>query len=257
MANHRVLSPPGWAAVLAGVAVPVAVAAAWIPVRASQPNVVVALALVVVITASGASRRRIAVAATAASAAAAFVFFDTAPYDRFQIARQPDFEVAVALVIVGVLTGELALRVTRQRGFDLRTAGDLARIRDASAGLAIGEELVTLIGAVAAHLREVLGASDCAYTVEALPAGMPVVSRDGSVEGPVVDELALPVLGLGTVLGHFVARVPPHQMWRREALSVAVTLTDQVGAALAAQAGLPRQAARSLADPVPRLRVLR
>ncbi len=233
MASRRV-----WLTLFAGVAAPVALAVAWIPLRAAQTNVVVALALVMVITATGAAGRRSVVLAAAVSAALAFVFFDTLPYDRFRISRQADVATAIALVVVGALTGELALRVTRLRRADRAAVGDLGRVQEVSSRLARGEELVPMISAVAGQLTNALEAVDCSYTAEPLPAGVAVVDRAGRVE-MVGERVALPVWGLGTVLGHFVVQLHPGQVARREALAVAVTLADQVGAAVAAQAGVP------------------
>ncbi len=228
---------------------------AWIPVRADQPNVLVALALVVVITGAGWTARRAAVLATAVSAALSFTYFDTEPYERFVISRQPDIETAVALVLVGVITGELALRVARQRHSERSASGDLDRVRVAASQLALGEELVVMIGAVAAQLTALLDLEDCSFSTEAVATGTAVIDRAGVLGAGSTAEVALPVWGLGQVLGHFLLRagnpaVPPGH----DQFLVAVTLADQVGAALAAQAPPPPDPADVA---TPHLRVIR
>jgi hypothetical protein len=246
-ARHRVQVSSGlWVAIGVGAALVVAVA--WIPLRRQNATVDVALALVVVITAMGATGRRVAVAGTAIGAAAGFTFFDTAPYERFTVARLPDVETAVLLVVVGVVTGELAVRVARQRHSDQTVTGDLGRVREAASLLANGEELVVMIGSVADELTRLLGLRDCWFAADPVEPGALSIEREGFLRrcespGPVVrsayrqgDEVALPVWGQGQILGHFVLEVPVTVVWPREQLLVAVTLADQVGAALFAQA---------------------
>jgi hypothetical protein len=242
-------------AALAGAVLAVVVSVAWIPVRAHQPNVLVALALVVVITLAGWTAQRPAVIATAMAGALSFTYFDTEPYERFVISRQPDIETAVALVFVGLITGELALRVARQRHAERSAAGDLDRVRAASSQLALGEELVVMIGAVAEQLRGVLDLADCSFSTEPIPETTAVIDRAGSLGASSTGQVALPVWGLGQILGHFLL-LPNHpgELARHDHLAVAVTLADQVGAALAAQAPPPPDPAGGA---TPHLRVIR
>lgn len=258
-----------WAAVAAFVlsaGVAAGVAAAWVPFRAGNSNVDVALMLVVVMTAAGASRRRAAIGGATIAAGAAFTFFDTRPYERFVIARQPDLATAVSLVVVGLLTGELALRVAKSRRQEASAAADLSRVRQAAALLADGEELVVMVGAVARELVEVAHLDDCWFSTEELAPGIPLVARDGVIEspsGPPVAEIAVPVWALGQVAGHFVMRPRDVRALRTDQLKTAMTLADQVGAALAAQTPLPPlppvRSTLSGAEscPVPRLRVVK
>lgn len=215
------------------------VAVAWIPLRQSQSSVEVALVLVAWMSLAGASRRRAAVVGAAAGAAVGFTYFDTRPYDHWTIARGPDLATAVTLVVVGILTAELAVRLGRSRHNEAAATVQLARVRDAAALLAHGEEPVVLIGAVAEELAEAAGVAECWFSTEPLPPGTPVVSRDGDVVLGGAHLLAVPVWALGSVVGHFLLRPPPDNAPPAARLRVAVTLADQVGAALAAQAPLP------------------
>jgi hypothetical protein len=245
--GSRVLGVIGvWAII--GILAALAVAVAWIPLRRHNAPVDVALALVVVITAMGASGRRSAVACAAVAAAVGFTFFDTTPYERFTVARLADVETAVLLVVVGVVTGELAVRVARQRRTDLTRTGDLGRVRAAASRLAAGEELIVMIGSVADELTRLLDLRDCWFVADAIEPGERCVGREGNLyraggAGPVLrsayrhtDQVALPVWGQGQVLGHFVLELPVDASLRQEQLLVAITLADQVGAALYAQA---------------------
>ena len=225
-----------------------AVAVAWIPFRQGNSTVDVALALVVVITLMGRTGHRSAVAASALSAAVGFTFFDTSPYDRFAITRIPDVLTGVVLVVVGLLTGELAVRLTRQDRAYRTVSGNLGRVRDAAALLAHGEELVVMIGSVADDLTHLLELRDCWFSTEPIEPGAWYVELDGGIRrseksGPVIrsayrrsDQVALPVRGQGRLLGHFVLELPRGADPARPELQVAITLADQVGAALVAQA---------------------
>jgi hypothetical protein len=256
-----------------------AVAVAWIPFREGNSTVDVALALVVVITVMGTTTRRSAVAAAALSSAVGFTFFDTAPYDRFAITRVPDVFTAVLLVVVGLLTGELAVRVARQGRTDRTQSGNLSRVQQAASLLAHGEELVVMIGSVADDLTRLLDLRDCWFDAEPVEPGAWYVERDGEIRrsehrGPVLrsayrrsDQVALPVWGQGQVLGHFVLEVPRPVELTRDQLLVAITLADQVGAALIAQAPSIAWSSLPAADPpedsadadppAPHLRVIR
>jgi Domain of unknown function (DUF4118) len=254
----------------AAVVVAMGVAVAWVPFRHHGSSVDVALVLMIAITGAGATGRRAAVAAAAISAAAGFTYFDTAPYDRFAITRAPDIVTAALLVVVGLATGELAVRLVkqRQRG-DSTSANDLTRVRKAAASLAAGDELVLMIGAVAADLQRQLNLRDCTYSADPIEPGAAWVDRDGRLrrDGEPVSWLAamsrrrvvaLPVWGQGQVLGHFLLE-PGLEPPAAGQLLVAVTLADQVGAALFAQAppGPADPGPDSPPPPSPGLRIVR
>jgi K+-sensing histidine kinase KdpD len=220
------------------------------------PSVDVALALVAATAAVAATGRRAAVIGAAAGSAFGFTFFDTEPYEHFGFTYGSDVATAVLLVVVGLATGELALRVVHQRRFDRGAGGDLGRVREAADRLAHGEELVLMIGATADQITTVLGAAGCSFSTEDDDAGLPFIDRDGRLHMPEPAAtapappaatapalpptppalIALPVLSQGAVVGRFVVHPHPGGAMSRERWLVAVTLADQVGAALAAQA---------------------
>jgi K+-sensing histidine kinase KdpD len=259
---------------LMGAACAVAVSAAWIPLRKSYPSVDVALALVAATTAVAVAGRRAAVIGAAAGSAFGFTFFDTEPYEHLGFTYGSDVATAVLLVVVGLATGELALRVVHQRRSDRGAGGGLGLIREAAGRLAHGEELVLMIGATADQITMVLGAAGCSFSTEEEDAGLPFIDRDGRLQmaepasaarrsataparpagtasspsaaattgqrtalaPPPPALIALPVLSQGAVVGRFVVRPHHGAPMSRERCLVAVTLADQVGAALAAQA---------------------
>ena len=246
-----------------------AASAAWIPARAHLPNVDIALLLVLIVALSGLRGRRAPVLGGALGAGAGFAYFDTAPYEHFVISRQPDVVTLVVLVAVSLILGDLAVRLARQRPVPARR--DMARIREVAALVASGAELVTVIGAVAEELGTLLGGASAEYRSGPPAAGAWVVNPEGVLTAtgpdghrrpagpPASGRLAVdvPVRGMGSVIGHFEVvgvdvrdAVPP-------TLTVALTLVDQVGAALIAQA--PESAATPMPDgpkPRPALRVV-
>ena len=229
---------------------------------------VVALALVALPAAWGLTGFRGAAYSAVVAGAAGFTYFDTTPYFRFRISDQADAVTALALVFVGLVVAELGVRFNVQRLARSRAVKEFEVVRDAANLLASGEELVVVMGTVAAKMRSQLGLADCSYDAEDV-GGMPTVSRDGTLEmatssgetgrrslatyhgGPV----ALPVYALGQIVGHFVLKPRPESGVPTDRLRAAVTLADQVGAALAAQAPPPPTPEPDSAGP--RLRLVR
>ena len=238
---------------LAAVLLPAAISVAWIPLRQHLPNVDVALALVLAVTACGATGRRSHVVVAAAGAAAGFAFFDTRPFERWAISRQPDLETLILLAVVSLVTGELAVRATRPgRAATSGEDGGLSPVREIAALVASGAELLTVLAAVGAELTRLLEATACTYEAGPSPAGALVVGPDGvagrtgthpagSRRAPGTGDggdrvVEVPVTGMNQVLGRFVVSDPAPAALQHERLIVALTLADQVAAALIAQA---------------------
>lgn len=246
-------------------AVPALVSMAWIPVRDTLPNIDLALILVVVVGATGFLGRRSPVVVASLSAAIWFEFFDTVPYERLTIARQPDVETTLVLAIVACAAGELTLRISRHRSF-LRDAADKMRIiRWASALLATGEELVRLVDEVCSELSRFLALEHCYFEALSHDPARVLVERDGrlivpaggartSANGRIIAEVA--VWGQGDRIGHFVLIFGP-VLPPSDRLAVAVTLADQVGAAFSAQVPPPDLPASRRSAPTTGLRAVR
>lgn len=253
----------------------VLVSLAWVPVRQRWPNVDVALALVVVVAAWGLTGRRASVVAAAVSSAASFAFFDTRPYERWVISRQPDIATLAVLVVVSAVMGELAARAAHNRRPAGRAGRDMASVREIAALVSAGEELVAVIGHVASSLDRLLAGRGCSYEAgeplpgallvgpdgraARLPGGLAAGARFGRRARRRVT-VEVPVHGLGRVLGRFIVTDADSDALRDGRSLVALTLADQVGAALIAQApesAVDHEAAGAAADaPRPVLRVV-
>jgi K+-sensing histidine kinase KdpD len=230
-------------AVALGALGPLALAAAWIPIRIRLPNTDLALILVLGVVAVGAWGRRSAVVTAAVSASLWFEFFDTKPFERLAIARQPDLETTVVLAVVSFVAGEMAVWIVRQRARRIVESAEMGSLREAAGLLAMGEELVMVIQSVAGELSRLLGLADCTFETEDPDPARATLRRDGTLvgarqptEAAPISSAELPVWGQGERLGYYVLEFAPGPPPERERLLVAVTLADQVGAAFMAQA---------------------
>jgi hypothetical protein len=227
-----------WIKLSGAVALPVAVAAAWIPLRAQLPNTDLALVLVLVIGAVGwvAGSRPSLVAAVLA--AVAFDVLDTRPYGTLTMARGVDTTTALVLLATGALIGLGAARLARlRRSEDLRSDA-LAVVIEASGLVATGEEKQLVSEAMGAEIRRSLALGDCTFHVAPPSGTRPMVARDGRLVGllpggdPSSMPIDLPVWSLGEIVAHFRLVVGSREPTQEE-LRVALSLADQVGAAMA------------------------
>ncbi len=231
-----------------GLLLPLALAALWVPVRTRWPNTDLALLLAAATAVVGAFGHRVAVVVSAVSAAFWFEFLDTAPFGHLAIAHRPDLETTVVLAVVSLVVGELSVRIVRHRAASAREAARRTSVSETASLLASGEELVPVIQTVAGYLRTVLALDDCAYGAGPGDPAVAVVSRHGQLERPSgpadggpaevgpPTAAVLPVWGHNQVLGHFDLEFAPGRPPSPADLATAVTLADQVGAALMTQA---------------------
>jgi K+-sensing histidine kinase KdpD len=234
-------------AVLAGVAVPLALAAVLVPFRAAFPNTDAALAmLVVVVVAVAANGDRLAGALAAVSTAVWFDFFLTRPYERFTITRRTDIETTVLLLVIGVAVTEIAVWGRRHYAIASRRAGYLDGINNAARAVAAGGSAPALIDQVSSQLAQLLSLRSCIFQYGVAGLGRPArLHRDGSVtlgnrrwaadseDLPADTDVELLVGGGGIFQGRFLMTPGPGARPALERRLLAVAFTGQVGAALA------------------------
>lgn len=234
------------AVVVAAAVAPLLACALVAPFRDDVANTNAALGLVLLVVAAAATGIRLAGVVAAVSAAAWFNFFLTQPYYRFTIYNPADIETAVLLLLVGIAVTEIALWGRRRQAEASRQEGYLRGVvQTASLVAAGGSSTEALIQHVSDQLIEVLGIDSCRFD----PAGGQAYARlesDGSiVQGgrtvdverhglPTNSSIELSVQHAGTVHGRFLltaaTRIVRPSLEQRQ---VAVTLADQVAAALA------------------------
>jgi hypothetical protein len=224
---------------------PLAVSAFLVPFRAHLANTQPALVLVVVVVAVAAGGSRIAGIAAAVSAGVWFDFFFTRPYQRFTITDRSDIETFVLLLVVGIAVTELAAWGRRQQALASREAGYLAGIHAAAEVGATGGSPSVLIRDVSNQLIGTLRLVGCHYQPGVSGRGNPPrLERDGHVTWnrsvwdversglPTESPIELLVQSGGRLHGRFLLSAAPNTRTSLAQRLVAVTLADQVAAAL-------------------------
>ncbi len=229
--------------------IPILVAAGLVVVRGHVAPVNIALVLSVIVVGSGAFGGRAAGVVSALTAAASYDFFHTKPYLSLLIHDADDVEMTILLLVLGLISGQLAWRArvaARQRDGG---RGGLDQIRRLADRVAQGHESADVIAAARAELVAMFDLVDCRF--EAAPfhdrIDVPQLERNGvvahrryrmmpggdlEVELP-AEGIALPVLSRGQIVGRFVLDFPPNAGATLEQRVVAIALADQVGASLA------------------------
>jgi K+-sensing histidine kinase KdpD len=232
-------------AVLAGLVVPLALAAILVPFRTSFPNTDAALALILVVVAVAANGHRRAGVLAAVSAAVWFDFFLTRPYERFSITSRTDIETTVLLLVIGVAVTELAAWGRGQQAAASKRAGYLDGINSAAQAVAAGGSPSVLIDQVTGQLTRLLTLGSCRFQRGVAGIGGPArLEHDGAVtvrhrswpadtEGFPDMDVELLVEGGGLFQGRFLMTPDRAARPTLEQRLLAIALADQVGAALA------------------------
>ncbi len=248
-----------WDTTAAGFAVagllPILVGGALVAVRGEVDTTNLALVLVLVVVLAAMLGGRAAGAIAAVVSAISFDFFLTRPYLTLQIDSADDVETMVFLLVIGLLVGELVTRARRHRGRADRGADEIARLHRVAELAATGADVDDLVLAVEEELTGLLDLVVCRFEPtsagkapdEAATLVLPLMERNGAISGEgtsrrfVAGEFALPsqgvelpVLGRGRVVGRIVLTPDPHAGASLEERVVAVALSDQLGAAIAA-----------------------
>ena len=179
---------------------------------------------------------RSAVVAASALAALSFDYFDSVPYDTWRVVYVRDVVTMVLIVAVGVLVGELTLRMARHRALADRGHRDLAVLTEAAELVAFGRDAGLVIAAIGGELMQLLDLVDCTFHSEAPAGAASWVRRDGTLADShgAAGVLDLPVWLQGEMFGHYQMVLGRSDVPPQDRLALAVTLADQVGAALAA-----------------------
>ena len=240
-----------WRAVLsvAAVLIPLGVAAALVPVRSGTPNATIALILAVVVILVSATVDRVSAALAAVSAALMFDVWFTHPYGSLSISRAQDIETTALLLAIALSVGQLAARSRRHQSLAMETSYNLARVHAVAEMVASGSAADQVVIAVATELRSLLCLRSCWYDEAFAARPGPFIERNGGVSwgairwgsstmGMPASEVTLTVEHEGRPLGRFVLLAFPGGRVTEDELLAAVALSDQAGAALAAEGRL-------------------
>jgi len=238
----------GWAIAGAG---PIAVAAILVPLREELVSTNLALILVVIVELAAIAGGRGAGVLAAITAALSYDFFLTKPYLKLRIDKADDLETALILLAIGLVVGQLAVVARRRRVAAARGSDEVQRLHRVAGQAATGAPVADLVLAVEAELSGLLRLRDCRF--ERTPdegAALPRLERNGAISGVhfrrfvgeefalPTDGVELPVLGRGRAFGRFLLVPDPNEGASLEERFVAVALSDQLGAAMAAEESL-------------------
>ncbi len=170
----------------------------------------------------------------------------TEPYNTFNISDRADIETAVLLLLVGTVVTEVALWGRREQARASREQGYLDGVLGTAATVAAGRSSTSvLIDQVCRQIVEILQIDGCRF-VGGTMSGLPTLDPTGTVSrhGHTIDVsrhglptdsmIGLMVCSGGVTNGQFLLTAATRVVRpSREQLRVAVTLANQVGAALA------------------------
>src|SRR5436853_2825620 len=140
---------------------PIVAGAALVAVRGHVDPANVALVLGIIVVVAGSVGGRAAGAVAALTAAASYDFFHTKPYLSLLIPDADDVEMTVLLLVLGLISGQLAWRTrvaARQRDGG---RGGLDQIRRLADQVARGHESADVIATARGELVELLRLVDC------------------------------------------------------------------------------------------------
>ncbi len=233
----------GRVGLVAGVVLPLVVAAVLVPFRGTFAGTAAALAMVIAIVAVATSGNRLSGVVASVSATLWFDFFLTRPYDRFAISHRPDLETTIAIFVVGVLVTELATR-SRQHWQAAASSTTYVEMIHGIAVLAANSAPVTeLFDSATTSLETLLSLRACRFdkalsnpplaqilsSGEVVHVGMRWPVREIGIPGPEAEILAQ---WRGRVVGRFVLTPTPGATVSLEQRIVAVALVDVVAAYL-------------------------
>jgi Domain of unknown function (DUF4118) len=206
-------------------------------------NVVLVFVVVIVLAATVGTRVSGAVAAVVS--AMSFDFFFTHPYQSLKIDSSDDVQTTVLLLVIGLLVAEIVTYSRRHRRSSEHRGDEIARLHRVAELVATDSDAEDVVLSVQAELIGLLSLRDCRFEQAPFASELPTLERNGAIAGDhrhwIGGEYTLPaqgaqipVLGRGKAFGRLVL-VPDLSVGVSiEERIVAVALSDQLGAAFAA-----------------------
>jgi hypothetical protein len=247
-AHDRSDSEIGVAGLAVAVLAPLAVSGLLVLFRDQLFPTNAALVLVLAVLGAAIVGGRLGGVIAAVIAALCFDFFFTLPYYSFTIDRRDDVETTIVLLAVGLVVGEVVVRLRRSRRVakaSRREVDQIRRVAELAAGSGPAGRLITI---VEREIVELLGARGARFEAPPYPSAVPRIGHgvltippggDGRSSPPVGprNEVELAVCGHGREIGRIVL-VLPHDSTGASLSAgdraLAVALVDQLGAILAA-----------------------
>ena len=173
---------PIWAGYLAAVVLPVLVAVALIPFRddLQQSAALIMIVPVIVVALLGGARPAVV---AALSSGATFAVLLTQPYGQFAIHHGTDIVAAVALLLVGLVVGVMAVRVQRYAIRAELRRDELQRLVAFAERSASTDHADGLLDEAVGHLRALLHLERCEWQAGTHPGTHPLLLDDGQIMG--------------------------------------------------------------------------
>jgi hypothetical protein len=227
---------------------PLLAAALLVPLRDDLASANAILVFVIVVVAASAVGGWVSGVVAAVVSTLAFDFFLTTPYLSFSIDHSGDVVTAVLLAVIGLIVVVLVAGVRRSRNATEAARTETNRLQRIAALIAGDAEVEDVILSVEAELLGLLSLRDCRFEVPPFDGQLPRIDRTGSVAGGrrrwVAGELSLPadgaeipVVGRGQTFGRVVLIGDWDVGVSIEQCAIAVSLANQLGAALASEIG--------------------
>jgi hypothetical protein len=239
--------------VTAGLAVaalgPIVVASLLVLVRDQTASANTALVLVVVVVVAAALGGRWTAVTAAIISAICFDFFLTRPYGSLKVDQADDIIATILLLAVGLIVGEVVVWAHRGHSRSRRGRDEIARLHRVAEQVAAGRSADEVLASVRTELTQLLSLQKCEFERPPFGPRFPQLGRNGAIETPhrrfshgefaLPEEGAeIPVLGRGRQLGRLVLVPDPDVGVSIEERVVAIAISDQLGAALAAESDM-------------------
>ena len=206
-----------------------------------------ALVLVVVVVVAAALGNRWTALTAAIVAAISFDFFLTRPYGSLKIDNADDIITAALLLAVGLIVGEVVVWARRGHRQSRRGRDEIERLHRVAEQVAAGHSADDVLESVRDELTQLLSLRTCDFEQPPFGVPLPRLERNGSIDTPhrrfargeftlPEEGVEIPVLGRGRQLGRLVLLPEPDVGVSIEERVVAIAISDQLGAALAATA---------------------
>lgn len=255
MSSERQTEGPDDRLVAAGLGVaalgPLVVASLLVTVRDHVASANVALVFVIVVVLAAALGGRWVGVTAAVVSGLSFDFFLTRPYGSLTIDKTDDVIATILLVVVGLIVGEVVVWAHQGHRQKKRGQDEINRLHRVAEQVAAGASAHDVLESVQAELTQLLSLRGCTFEQPPFGTPLPRLGRNGSIDMPrrriVGGEFTLPpegveipVLGRGRQVGRLVLEPEPDVGVSIEERIVAIAISDQLGAVIAAESDAPK-----------------
>jgi Domain of unknown function (DUF4118) len=239
---------------------PLVVASLLVTVRDHMARSNAALVFVIVVVLAAALGGRWAGFTAAVISAMSYDFFLTRPYGSLKIDELEDIVATVLLLAVGLIVGEVVVWAHRGHRQKKRGQDEIIRLHRVAEQVAAGASAQNVLESVRAELIDLMSLRACTFEQPPFGTPLPRLGRNGSIDiqrrrivrGEFTlpsEGVEIPVLGRGRQVGRLVLESEPDVGVSLEERMVAIAISDQLGAAVAAELDAPKTNGDRESDP--------